>query len=235
MNSRASVLKVREWTSFLLTCKFCLVMVLKNLLSFVVVQSQRYVADVGKSWPVLIVCGGLIPLFLSIIWLFLIRHFVAAMPWITVVFFNMLLISVTIFCYLKGWYKKLWFLLCVSVFVVIWTEYAYSIFIFIVCSWMDWEWCCDTYYRWAWPILSCIWSSKFNIFCYMLLSSSLRTRPLVPIVHAYLHLLIHRSWHMSVESPFWWLLFQLLLSSLQSPSSAEFLWQHQSSRWVLGS
>ncbi|XP_020886366.1 choline transporter-like protein 2 [Arabidopsis lyrata subsp. lyrata] len=65
---------------------------------------KRYVADIGKSWPVLIVCGGLVPLFLSIIWLLLIRHFVAAMPWITVVLFNMLLISVTMFYYLKaGW------------------------------------------------------------------------------------------------------------------------------------
>ncbi|KAF3505897.1 hypothetical protein F2Q69_00003507 [Brassica cretica] len=65
---------------------------------------KRYVADVGKSWPVLIVCGGLVPLFLSIVWLLLIRHFVAAMPWITVVLFNTLLISVTIFYYLKaGW------------------------------------------------------------------------------------------------------------------------------------
>ncbi|KAK4781806.1 hypothetical protein SAY86_015908 [Trapa natans] len=65
---------------------------------------KRYVADVGKSWPVLIVCGGLLPLFLSIIWLLLIRHFVAAMPWITVVVFNILIISVTMFYYLKaGW------------------------------------------------------------------------------------------------------------------------------------
>ncbi|KAF2544597.1 hypothetical protein F2Q68_00032674 [Brassica cretica] len=26
---------------------------------------KRYVADIGKSWPVLIVCGGLVPLFQS--------------------------------------------------------------------------------------------------------------------------------------------------------------------------
>ncbi|KAL8145013.1 choline transporter protein 1-like [Apium graveolens] len=65
---------------------------------------KRYVADVGKSWPVLIVCGGIVPLFLSVIWLLLIRHFVAGMPWITVVLFNVLIISVTMFYYLKaGW------------------------------------------------------------------------------------------------------------------------------------
>ncbi|KVI10511.1 Choline transporter-like protein, partial [Cynara cardunculus var. scolymus] len=33
---------------------------------------KRYVADVGKSWPVLIVCGGFLPLFLSLLWLLMI-------------------------------------------------------------------------------------------------------------------------------------------------------------------
>nr|TKW08025.1 hypothetical protein SEVIR_6G001500v2 [Setaria viridis] len=65
---------------------------------------KRYVADIGKSWPVLIVCGGLLPLFLSGIWLLMIRFFVAGMPWITVVVFNALVISVTMFFYIKaGW------------------------------------------------------------------------------------------------------------------------------------
>ncbi|KAJ7948635.1 choline transporter-like protein 2 [Quillaja saponaria] len=65
---------------------------------------KRYMADIGKSWPVLIVCGGILPLFLSVIWLLLIRHFVAAMPWITVVLFNVLIVTVTMFYYLKaGW------------------------------------------------------------------------------------------------------------------------------------
>lgn len=65
---------------------------------------KRYVADIGKAWPVLIVCGGLLPLFLSIIWLLMIRHFVAGMTWITVILFNALIISVTMFYYIKaGW------------------------------------------------------------------------------------------------------------------------------------
>ncbi|GKE38733.1 hypothetical protein Tco_1462138, partial [Tanacetum coccineum] len=38
---------------------------------------QGYVADVGKSWPVLIVFGGFLPLFLSFLWLLMVRHFVA--------------------------------------------------------------------------------------------------------------------------------------------------------------
>ncbi|KAG0474636.1 hypothetical protein HPP92_014322 [Vanilla planifolia] len=65
---------------------------------------KRYVADIGKAWPVLIVCGWIVPLFLSIIWLLLIRHFVAGMTWITVILFNSLVASVTMFCYAKaGW------------------------------------------------------------------------------------------------------------------------------------
>ncbi|KAA8526840.1 hypothetical protein F0562_008931 [Nyssa sinensis] len=65
---------------------------------------KRYVADIGKAWPVLVVCGGILPLFLSVIWLLMIRHFVAGMPWITVILFNFLIISVTMFYYLKaGW------------------------------------------------------------------------------------------------------------------------------------
>jgi choline transporter-like protein 2/4/5 len=63
---------------------------------------QRYIADIGKSWPVFIVCGGILPVFLSVIWLLMIRYFVAAMTWITVVLFNALVISVTMFCYIKG-------------------------------------------------------------------------------------------------------------------------------------
>ncbi|XWS09970.1 hypothetical protein CRYUN_Cryun39dG0035700 [Craigia yunnanensis] len=68
---------------------------------------KRYMVDIGKAWPVLIVCGGLLPLFLSVIWLLMIRHFVAAMPWITVALFNILIITVTIFYYLKaGWIRN---------------------------------------------------------------------------------------------------------------------------------
>jgi choline transporter-like protein 2/4/5 len=73
---------------------------LLELISFYIVQ--RYVADIGKSWPVLIVCGGLLPLFVSLVWLALIRYFVAGMPWITVILFNVLVISVTMFFYIKG-------------------------------------------------------------------------------------------------------------------------------------
>ncbi|XP_071714531.1 choline transporter protein 1-like [Rutidosis leptorrhynchoides] len=65
---------------------------------------KRYVADIGKAWPVLIVCGGIIPLILSVIFLAMIQRLVTAMTWITVVLVDILIISVTIFFYLKaGW------------------------------------------------------------------------------------------------------------------------------------
>ncbi|KAL3508659.1 hypothetical protein ACH5RR_028060 [Cinchona calisaya] len=63
---------------------------------------KRYVADVGKAWPVLLVCGGISPLFLSLIWLLMIRHFVEAMPWVTDILFNFLIVSVRMFYYLKA-------------------------------------------------------------------------------------------------------------------------------------
>ncbi|KAH7669426.1 Choline transporter-like protein [Dioscorea alata] len=65
---------------------------------------KRYVADIGKAWPVLIVCGGILPLFLAVFWLLMIRHFVSGMTWITVILFNALVISVTMLYYAKaGW------------------------------------------------------------------------------------------------------------------------------------
>lgn len=85
------------WTLFVVSYRFWSFYLFSALL-----YSQRYMADIGKSWPVLIVCGGILPLFLAVIWLLMIRHFVAAMPWVTVVLFNILIISVTMFYYLKG-------------------------------------------------------------------------------------------------------------------------------------
>ncbi|THU61533.1 hypothetical protein C4D60_Mb07t24300 [Musa balbisiana] len=71
---------------------------------YIHISGRRYVADIGKAWPVLIVCGGILPVFLSVIWLLMIRHFVAGMTWITVILFNALVISVTMFYYTKaGW------------------------------------------------------------------------------------------------------------------------------------
>lgn len=50
----------------------------------------------------LLLCGGLVPLLLCIIWLVLIRYFVAALIWITIALLNILALLVTIFFYVKG-------------------------------------------------------------------------------------------------------------------------------------
>lgn len=68
---------------------------------------MRYVADLGKAWPVLVVCGGLSPLILSVLWLFIVRYFVGMVTWITIALLNVLAFAVTIFFYIKaGWIGK---------------------------------------------------------------------------------------------------------------------------------
>ncbi|GMH17966.1 hypothetical protein Nepgr_019807 [Nepenthes gracilis] len=77
----------------------------KSIHRFINSQStilKRYMADIERSWPVLIVCGRVLPLFLLVIWLLMIRHFVIEMPWITIIPFNILVISVTMFFYSKA-------------------------------------------------------------------------------------------------------------------------------------
>lgn len=65
---------------------------------------KRYAADLGRAWPVLVVCGGLAPLVLSVLWLLIVRFFVGVITWITVVLLNVLALGVTIFLYIKaGW------------------------------------------------------------------------------------------------------------------------------------
>lgn len=110
INSQSSVIKVENL--FLPTKLNCLnidqISSLEGLLHNKKINKlnnllmQRYVADIGKAWPVLIVCGGIIPLILSVIWLAMIQRLVVAMTWITVVLFDILIISVTMFFYLKG-------------------------------------------------------------------------------------------------------------------------------------
>ncbi|KAH7297110.1 hypothetical protein KP509_26G054000 [Ceratopteris richardii] len=65
---------------------------------------KRYAADLGKAWPVLVVCGGIAPLILSAVWLLIVRIFVGVVTWITVVLLNIFAFAVTVFLYIKaGW------------------------------------------------------------------------------------------------------------------------------------
>lgn len=70
---------------------------------------QRYIADLGRAWPVLVVCGGIAPLLLSVTWLILVRYFVGVITWLTIILLNVFTLLVTLFFYIKGMTKALWF------------------------------------------------------------------------------------------------------------------------------
>jgi choline transporter-like protein 2/4/5 len=65
---------------------------------------QRYIADLGRALPVLVVCGGIVPLLLSITWLILVRYFVGVITWLTIILLNVVALFVTLFFYVKGMY-----------------------------------------------------------------------------------------------------------------------------------
>ncbi|CAM6083691.1 unnamed protein product [Calypogeia fissa] len=65
---------------------------------------KRYVSDLGHAWPVLVVCGGVAPLLLSLVWLLIIRLFVGVMIWISIAVLNIATIAITVWFYVKaGW------------------------------------------------------------------------------------------------------------------------------------
>jgi choline transporter-like protein 2/4/5 len=65
---------------------------------------QRYIADLGRAWPVLVVCGGIVPLLLSITWLILVHYFVGVITWLTIILLDVVALFVTLFFYVKGMY-----------------------------------------------------------------------------------------------------------------------------------
>eukprot|EP00854_Cymbomonas_tetramitiformis_P026292 gene26292-32233_t len=65
---------------------------------------ERYISDLAKAWPVILVCGCVVSFFLSFLWLVLIRYFVACITWVSILLVNLLAIALTIFTYVKaGW------------------------------------------------------------------------------------------------------------------------------------
>jgi len=65
---------------------------------------QRYIADLGRAWPVLVVCGGIVPLLLSITWLILVCYFAGLITWLTIILLDVVALFVTLFFYVKGIY-----------------------------------------------------------------------------------------------------------------------------------
>jgi len=75
---------------------------LRNWIDLCYCCSQRYVADLGRAWPVLFVCGGLLPMLLCMLWLVAIRYFVGVVTWLTFVLLNVFMILLTLYFYFKG-------------------------------------------------------------------------------------------------------------------------------------
>lgn len=67
-----------------------------------VVSLQRYVADLGRAWLVLIVCAGVAPFILGFVFLILMRFLAGLMTWFFVIGVNLLLIAVVLYTYAKG-------------------------------------------------------------------------------------------------------------------------------------
>ena len=63
---------------------------------------QRYVTDLGRAWPVLLLFGGLVPLLFSVSWLILVCYFIEPTVWITLLLLNILALLVTLLFYVKG-------------------------------------------------------------------------------------------------------------------------------------
>ncbi|KAK3235506.1 hypothetical protein CYMTET_54296, partial [Cymbomonas tetramitiformis] len=63
---------------------------------------ERYISDLAKAWPVILVCGCVVSFFLSFLWLVLIRYFVACITWVSILLVNLLAIALTIFTYVKA-------------------------------------------------------------------------------------------------------------------------------------
>jgi hypothetical protein len=76
---------------------------------------QRYVADLGRSWLVLVVCAGVAPFLLGFVFLILMRFLAGLMTWLFIVCVNLLLIAVTLYTYAKGRGSSILFVLFVCV------------------------------------------------------------------------------------------------------------------------
>ncbi|KAG0610439.1 hypothetical protein M758_7G065600 [Ceratodon purpureus] len=84
-----------------------IVQVIQKALTTPAAVIKRYIADLGRAWPVLVVCGGIAPLVLSVLYLVLVRYFVGLLTWLTIILLNVLTLLVTLFFYIKaGWIGK---------------------------------------------------------------------------------------------------------------------------------
>ncbi|GAQ83028.1 hypothetical protein KFL_001330110 [Klebsormidium nitens] len=63
---------------------------------------NRYVADLGRAWLVLVVCAGVAPFILGFVFLILMRFLAGLMTWLFIIGVNLLLIAVVLYTYAKA-------------------------------------------------------------------------------------------------------------------------------------
>ncbi|XP_024392158.1 choline transporter protein 1 [Physcomitrium patens] len=81
-----------------------IVIAVDRVLTTSIASLKRYIADLGRSWPVLLLCGGFVPLVLSVLWVVLLCNFLRPTAWISLALLNVLALLVTLYFYIKvGW------------------------------------------------------------------------------------------------------------------------------------
>ncbi|KAK3277731.1 hypothetical protein CYMTET_14276 [Cymbomonas tetramitiformis] len=63
---------------------------------------ERYFGDFQEAWVLLVVCGALLPLLFSSIWMLVMRYFTWVLVWTTLITANILLFGLTIAAYVKS-------------------------------------------------------------------------------------------------------------------------------------
>jgi len=75
---------------------------INNLLTQPMAIINRYIADLGNAWLVLLVCGLALSFVASFVWLVLMRYFSGIMAWFTVLIVNVFAWAVLLFSYMKA-------------------------------------------------------------------------------------------------------------------------------------
>ena len=65
---------------------------------------MRYVNDVQKSWYLIMLCGLVLPMLLSAVWMVMLRYLAGVVVWVSVVVVNLALIALTIILWMKAGY-----------------------------------------------------------------------------------------------------------------------------------
>ena len=65
---------------------------------------KRYVNDVQKSWYLVMLCGLVLPMLLSAVWMVMLRYLAGVVVWVSVIVVNLALIALTVILWMKAGY-----------------------------------------------------------------------------------------------------------------------------------